>query len=52
MFDFVKFHCAQYFDQLRIFFAQRLYAPRTRSLGAGRGGYNEDHAFYGYRTPI
>lgn len=21
-------------------------------LGAGQGGYNEDHEFYGYRTPI
>jgi DMSO/TMAO reductase YedYZ molybdopterin-dependent catalytic subunit len=21
-------------------------------LGAGRGGYNEDHEFYGYRVPI
>jgi DMSO/TMAO reductase YedYZ molybdopterin-dependent catalytic subunit len=21
-------------------------------LGAGRGGYNEDHEFYGYRMPI
>jgi DMSO/TMAO reductase YedYZ molybdopterin-dependent catalytic subunit len=23
-----------------------------RDLGAGQGGYNEDHEFYGYRTPI
>ena len=23
-----------------------------RDLGAGRGGYNEDHEFYGYRMPI
>ena len=22
------------------------------NLGAGQGGYNEDHEFYGYRTPI
>jgi hypothetical protein len=21
-------------------------------LGAGEGGYNEDHEFYGYRVPI
>jgi len=21
-------------------------------LGAGHGGYNEDHEFYGYRMPI
>jgi len=21
-------------------------------LGAGQGGYNEDHEFYGYRMPI
>jgi len=21
-------------------------------LGAGQGGYNEDHEFYGYREPI
>jgi sulfoxide reductase catalytic subunit YedY len=21
------------------------------NLGAGRGGYNEDHEFYGYRMP-
>jgi sulfoxide reductase catalytic subunit YedY len=21
-------------------------------LGLGQGGYNEDHEFYGYRTPI
>lgn len=21
-------------------------------LGAGQGGYNEDHEFYGYRDPI
>jgi sulfoxide reductase catalytic subunit YedY len=21
-------------------------------LGAGQGGYNEDHEFYGYRVPI
>lgn len=29
--------------------------PRTRDfadLGAGQGGYNEDHEFYGYRMPI
>jgi DMSO/TMAO reductase YedYZ molybdopterin-dependent catalytic subunit len=23
-----------------------------KHLGAGQGGYNEDHEFYGYRTPI
>jgi hypothetical protein len=23
-----------------------------RHLGAGQGGYNEDHEFYGYRMPI
>ena len=23
-----------------------------RDLGAGQGGYNEDHEFYGYRMPI
>jgi DMSO/TMAO reductase YedYZ molybdopterin-dependent catalytic subunit len=23
-----------------------------RELGAGQGGYNEDHEFYGYRMPI
>ena len=22
------------------------------NLGAGQGGYNEDHEFYGYRMPI
>jgi DMSO/TMAO reductase YedYZ molybdopterin-dependent catalytic subunit len=22
------------------------------TLGAGQGGYNEDHEFYGYRMPI
>jgi DMSO/TMAO reductase YedYZ molybdopterin-dependent catalytic subunit len=22
------------------------------NLGAGEGGYNEDHEFYGYRVPI
>ena len=23
-----------------------------KHLGAGHGGYNEDHEFYGYRMPI
>ena len=23
-----------------------------RDLGAGQGGYNEDHEFFGYRMPI
>lgn len=23
-----------------------------RNLGAGQGGYNEDHEFFGYRAPI
>jgi DMSO/TMAO reductase YedYZ molybdopterin-dependent catalytic subunit len=23
-----------------------------KDLGAGHGGYNEDHEFYGYRMPI
>ena len=26
--------------------------PRLRQFGAGHGGYNEDHEFYGYRMPI
>ena len=25
---------------------------RYADLGAGEGGYNEDHEFYGYRVPI
>ena len=27
-------------------------APPRQRLGAGQGGYNEDHEFYGYRMPI
>jgi hypothetical protein len=26
--------------------------PQSAPLGAGQGGYNEDHEFYGYRMPI
>lgn len=28
------------------------FADDFRHLGAGNGGYNEDHEFYGYRMPI
>ena len=28
------------------------FVARLRRLGAGQGGYNEDHEFYGYRMPI
>lgn len=28
------------------------FVSEFRSLGAGQGGYNEDHEFYGYRAPI
>jgi hypothetical protein len=29
-----------------------LAAEDFADLGAGQGGYNEDHEFYGYRMPI
>ena len=28
------------------------YVSDFADLGAGQGGYNEDHEFYGYRMPI
>jgi methionine sulfoxide reductase catalytic subunit len=28
------------------------FVPGFADLGAGQGGYNEDHEFYGYRMPI
>ncbi len=28
------------------------FVPDFANLGAGQGGYNEDHEFYGYRMPI
>ncbi|MGH9534451.1 MAG: molybdopterin-dependent oxidoreductase [Terriglobales bacterium] len=28
------------------------FVSEFRALGAGQGGYNEDHEFYGYRAPL